>query len=317
VLRDLRGARYDIHHLIPLEYAHLFPGLDVNAAANLRALGKPVHKSINKMGNVFRKEAGDMASPEQVRQMEAITQRPRLPRWLKSVPCSRDDGEIHVMTNVAMLGLERLLAACEKYPVRAELRKPWGGVPTAGTSALGRPFDPMLAAFYSRLGGLHLYLKLFVEPCDEQVNGILMANEEEPDWPEPFRALLVFGREEALAYRYATVPSLADAQGLQPVVEVDPYEDIYALPVASNVDRFFDAYARYLELIYETPEFRDDPDARPTFPRGVPELIATDRTLVRMLVEGRFDSLMLQPGIQTEETHEYLRGWVAKLRAAG
>jgi hypothetical protein len=220
------------------------------------------------------------------------------------------------MTNIPLPGLERLLVACEKYPVRAELRKPWRGAPTAGELVLGRPFDPMLAAFYSRLGGLHLYLDLFVEPCDEQVNGILLANKEETDWPEPFRSLLVFGRQEALAYRYATVPSLADGRGLQPVVEVDPYEDIYALPTASNVDRFFDAYARYLEFIHETPEFRDDPDARPTFPRGVPEIIAEDRALVGMLVEGRFDSLMFQPELQTEETHEYLRAWVEKLRAA-
>jgi hypothetical protein len=174
----------------------------------------------------------------------------------------------------------------------------------------------MLAAFYSRLGGLHLYLKLYVEPCDGQVNGILMANEEvQPHWPEPFRSLLVFGGQEALAYRYATVPSLADAQGFQPVVEVDPYEDIYALPIASNVDRFFDAYARYLEYIYETPELRDDRDARPTFPNGVPEIIAADRKLVGMLVEGRFDFLMFQPAVRNRETHGELREWIAELRA--
>ena len=128
------------------------------------------------------------------------------------------------MANVPMPGLERLLVACGKYPVRAELRNPWGGAPVAGELVLGRPFDPMLAAFYSRLGGLHLYLELFMEPCVEQVNGILLENEDASDWPEPFRSLLVFGRQEALAYRYATVPSLADAQGFQPVVEVDPYE---------------------------------------------------------------------------------------------
>ncbi len=220
------------------------------------------------------------------------------------------------MANVPMPGLERLLVACGKYPVRAEIREPWSGAPVAGELVLGRPFDPMLAAFYSRLGGLHLYLELFMEPCVEQVNGILLENEDASDWPEPFRSLLVFGRQEALAYRYATVPSLADAQGFQPVVEVDPYEDVYALPVASNVDRFFDAYARYLELIYETPEFRDDPDARPAFPNRVPEIIAEDRTLVGMLVEGRFDSLMFQPELQTQETHAYLRSWVEKLQAA-
>lgn len=221
------------------------------------------------------------------------------------------------MTDVPLPGLERLLATCRKYPLRPELRAPWGGAQTPGSLLLGRPFDPMLAAFYSRLGGLHLRLDLYVYPCDEQVNGILLANEEvQPYWPEPFRSLLVFGGQEALAYRYATVPTLADAQGLQPVVEVNPYEDIYALPVASNVDRFFDSYARYLELIHETPAFREDRDARPTFPRGVPEIIAADRPLVGMMIEGRFDFLMFPPGSQARETHKELREWIAELQAA-
>lgn len=221
------------------------------------------------------------------------------------------------MNDVLMPGLERLLAACEKYPVQAKIRKSWGGAPAVGTLLLGRPLDPMLAAFYSRLGGLHLDFKLFVEPCDEQVNGILMANEHvQRYWPEPFRSLLIFGCREASSYTYATVPSLADAQGFQPVVEIDPYEDIYAVPVASNVDRFFDTYARYLELIHETPEFRDYPDERPLFPNEVPEIIAADRTLMNMLVEGRFDFLMFQPGHQATSVHEHLPEWIAQLRAA-
>jgi hypothetical protein len=84
VLRGAKGARYDIHHLIPLEYAHLFPELDINAATNLTALGKPVHGSINKIWNVFREEVGDSANPEQVRQMAVITQR-HFERWFNKV----------------------------------------------------------------------------------------------------------------------------------------------------------------------------------------------------------------------------------------
>ncbi|WP_146209769.1 hypothetical protein [Vitiosangium sp. GDMCC 1.1324] len=222
-----------------------------------------------------------------------------------------------MMKEISLPGLERLLAACGKYPVRAEIRKPWEGAPTAGALLLGRPFDPMLAAFYSRLGGLLLDLNLYVNACDEQVNGILMANEEvQPYWPEPFRSLLVFGGEEASAYCYATVPSLADAQGFQPVVEVDPYEDIYALPVASNVDRFFDTYARYLEFIYEMPDFSEDRGTWPTFPWGVPEIIAADRALMGMIVEGRFDFLMFQEGVAARRVNEEIREWIAKLRAA-
>lgn len=218
--------------------------------------------------------------------------------------------------DIPMPGLDRLLAVCEKYSVRVKIRKPWGGAPAPGTLLLGRPMDPMLADFYVRSGGLNLDFDLFVEPCDEQVNGILMANEEsQRDWPEPFRSLLVFGRMEALAYTYATVPSLADAQGLQPVVEVDPYEDIYALPVASNVDRFFDVYARYLEFVYELPDCREDRGAWPPFPWSVPELIATDRPLMGMIMEGRFDFLMFQEGVEARRVNEEIREWIAKLRA--
>ncbi|HZH75887.1 MAG TPA: hypothetical protein VEY88_07640 [Archangium sp.] len=221
-----------------------------------------------------------------------------------------------MMTNVPLPGLERLLVACEKYPVRAKLRKPWGGAPTAGTLLLGKPVDPMLAAFYSRSGGLHLYHDLFIEPCDEQVNGLLMVNEEESDWPEPFRSLLIFGCKDGFRYTYATVPSLADARGFQPVVEVDPYEDIYALPIASNVDRFFDTYARYLEFVYEMPDFSEDRGTWPVFPWHVPEIIATDRELMGMIVEGRFDSLMFQEGAAAQRGNEEIRNWIARLRAA-
>ncbi|HEX5746855.1 MAG TPA: hypothetical protein VFZ09_11480 [Archangium sp.] len=84
VLKGSRGERYDIHHLIPLEYAHLFPELDINAAANLKALGKPVHEGINKLWNLFRMEVGDRASPEQVRQMTAITRR-HFESWFNKV----------------------------------------------------------------------------------------------------------------------------------------------------------------------------------------------------------------------------------------
>ncbi len=196
------------------------------------------------------------------------------------------------------------------------MRNPWEGAPTAGSLVLGRPLDPMLAAFYSRLGGLLLYLNLYVAPCDGQVNGILRANEQESDWPEPFRSLLIFGGEEASAYRHATVPSLADAQGFQPVVKVDPYEDFYALPIASNVDRFFDTYARYLEFIYEMPDFSGDRGTWPVFPWEVPEIIATDRTLMGMIVEGRFDFLMFQEGVEARRVNEEVRAWIAKLRAA-
>jgi hypothetical protein len=110
VLRDARGTWYDIHHLFPLEYAHLLPALDINAAANLKALGKPVHKSINKLWDVFRAEAGDTASPEQVRQIVAITQR-HFERWFNKVyEPSQSDALLEKATVAALDDVSALLA---------------------------------------------------------------------------------------------------------------------------------------------------------------------------------------------------------------
>lgn len=84
VLRGPRGERYDVHHLIPLEYAHLFPELDINVAANLKALGRPAHEGVNKMWNAFRMKASDTATPEQVKKMMAITEQ-HFGRWFNKV----------------------------------------------------------------------------------------------------------------------------------------------------------------------------------------------------------------------------------------
>jgi hypothetical protein len=38
---------YEIHHLHPLQYAHLFPRLDINSVMNLACVPAPAHRSIN------------------------------------------------------------------------------------------------------------------------------------------------------------------------------------------------------------------------------------------------------------------------------
>ncbi|PTL82778.1 hypothetical protein [Vitiosangium sp. GDMCC 1.1324] len=108
----LRGAwgRYDVHHLIPLEYAHLFPELDINAAANLKALGKPVHEGINRVWNAFRMEAGDKASPEQVQQIAAVTRR-HFERWFNKVyEPSQSDALLERATAAALADVRALVA---------------------------------------------------------------------------------------------------------------------------------------------------------------------------------------------------------------
>ncbi|WP_338262639.1 hypothetical protein [Corallococcus caeni] len=108
----------------------------------------------------------------------------------------------------------------------------------------------------------------------------------------PFPECLVFGQVPSLAYRFALVPGLADPHGLQPVVFIDDHSEKEVLPVASNLDRFFDAYARSMEAW-------DDMD----FPRFEPERIAEDTVLVEMMRAGRFDGLVTRD----EESQRWMR----------
>jgi hypothetical protein len=131
-------------------------------------------------------------------------------------------------------------------------------------------------------------------------------------WLEDYREQLalptfVFAGEPMMAYRFATVPSLADEQGRQPVVHVDVYEDPYAQPIASDVDHFFKTYSYFLEALLAIPEARHEAGLL-TFPWEVPEIIGRDGRLVQLIQAGRFDSLMLN----TETM-----GWARKVVNAG
>jgi hypothetical protein len=186
------------------------------------------------------------------------------------------------------------------------------------------PVDPMLAAAFSGCGKLVLGSGALEVPlllrCDDKLNGLLLENQEwqglfpHEFWPDHFRALMFFGRQ--MLYGYATVPGLLSPEGTQPVVRVDPYEEIHALPVASNVDRFFDTYSRYVELLAEDPGYLAGEAAWVRFPFSVPELIARDRPLVEMIKQGRFDPLMYErnkTGWRSEEDIAQTREWVSKL----
>ena len=170
--------------------------------------------------------------------------------------------------------------------------------------------DPVLAAIHARLGCIGIkegFTLLRLE--DGQKFELTRVNEEwRRDWREPFRSLLVFAKEEALAIYYATVPSLAEETGAQPVVVVNVHEEPYALPIASNIDRFFEVYSRYLDTIMKDPNYEEQGPAVLAFPWGVTEFIARDRPLVERLRVGHFDSLMPKD----EETRE----WVAQVVGA-
>jgi hypothetical protein len=175
----------------------------------------------------------------------------------------------------------------------------------------GLPFDGVLAAVYVQLG----YAAFATD-----VDGIVLRRYDDVDrkleednrwWSEGHRARLalptfIFVGEPMMAYHYATVPDLADAQGRQPVVMVDVYEEPYAMPVASDVDAFFDAYSRYLERLKATPG--ESEETQLTFPWNVSAIIGRDKRLVEMIHGGRFDLLM---------TNREVRDWSRKVVDAG
>jgi hypothetical protein len=161
----------------------------------------------------------------------------------------------------------------------------------------GLPIDPLLAAVYARLGHAAFATDLAGIILCRQDDQERKLEEDNQWWREAYRDQLamptmIFAGEPLLAYHYATVPSLANAQGLQPVVKVSAYEDLYALPVASSVDGFFDAYSRYLEALLALPHAREEGDTLLLFPRNVPHIIGRDRRLVELIQNGRFDQFM-------------------------
>jgi hypothetical protein len=83
VLRDFKGVRYDVHHCLPLEYAHLFPLRDVNAGLNLVAAARPVHASINGVWTRLR-SAPRAPTSEEVLHVEGIV-RKHFGRWFNKV----------------------------------------------------------------------------------------------------------------------------------------------------------------------------------------------------------------------------------------
>jgi hypothetical protein len=217
-------------------------------------------------------------------------------------------------SSVELPGLERLIDLCHQQKLGLKTLPPDRTAPETGTLVQGLPFDPVLAAVYHRLGyavfAAEAHADLALRRYDNTAKQLVEDNQW---WSERLREQLalptfIIAVEPMTAYRYATVPALSDAEGRQPVVLVDPYEDPYALPVASNVDRFFEAYSRYLEVLLALPNGREEGASLLSFPWEVPDIIGRDGQLVELIHQGRFDSLM----VNTEAL-----GWSRKVVNAG
>lgn len=227
------------------------------------------------------------------------------------------------MPATTLPGLDRLLETARKYSFPVETLLAGRAPPQAGALLAGMPVDPLLAAAYSRMGRLVVGTdKHVLMRCDDEVDTLLLENTEWQSqfphefWPEHFRELVLFGAD--MLYRYATAPSLASPEGLQPVVFLDPYETLYALPVASDLNQFFETYAHYVELMAEDPEYKAAGVSFIGLPWRTPELIARDRSLVGMIKEGRFHHLMYaidKTGWRDENSIADVQKWISTVLA--
>jgi len=221
-------------------------------------------------------------------------------------------------------GLKRLLEVASRHRVPIETQPAGLRPPRVGDRVCGMPVDPLLAAAFTQFGKLVIgqlgWDTWLMMPGNDEKNGLLWENEEWQSyfphdfWPDHFRALMPFGSH--MLYRYATVPELANSEGIHPVVFLDPYEEVQAIPIASSVDRFFDAFSLYVEIVVEDPDFLAGGAPMVTFPYGVPEIIAKDNLLMGMIREGRFDRWMYETnktGWQDKGRIESTKEWIHRL----
>ncbi|HYO72150.1 MAG TPA: hypothetical protein VEU33_39365 [Archangium sp.] len=216
------------------------------------------------------------------------------------------------MKPVVLPGLERLLDVCKGLSLGLSLSPSAREPLKSGCLVEGVPFDPVLASVYARLGHAAFATKVMGWVLSQSNDEKRYLEENNKHWREKWwetlgEPVLVFGGDMGMAYTYATVPGLADGEGRQPVVRVDTYEfEPYVMPVASNVDRFFDSYSRYLEALVADPSYQQQGEAELIFPWHATEILARDERLVELIRAGRFDALM-------KNVDEETRRWAAKV----
>jgi hypothetical protein len=157
-----------------------------------------------------------------------------------------------------------------------KISPPVPSAPQEGERVFGEPLDPQLAAVYQRLGAAEFgEIALYAPDSDEE--GLTRQNEWLRERQEvQYLSSLVFGWEPGFAFYYGTVPGLIDPQGLQPVVYISAMEALFAVPLASSVDRFFDLYSRYLELMVQDPTYLSDGLPHIQFPWHMRTLVVRD-----------------------------------------
>jgi len=103
---------YQIHHRVPLEWAHHFPGLDVNAGKNLIALETEVHRGVNAVWTRVRTGAAGKVNGSVASRTADIIDK-YFNRWYDAVPPSSGStlaAEVDVAKRAALGEIDRLIS---------------------------------------------------------------------------------------------------------------------------------------------------------------------------------------------------------------
>jgi hypothetical protein len=197
-----------------------------------------------------------------------------------------------MLPHTLLSGLDRLITVCQRHNLPLKLSPSVASSPQPGELILGKPLDPQLAAVYQRLSTATFGPISFYGPGPDE-EGLAARNEWAKGYDDIcFEASLTFGQETGFALFLATVPRLADSRGLQPVIYITAHgAALYAVPIASSVDRFFELSSHYLERMAVDPEYLGSHVPLVTFPWDMGDIISRDEPLITQVRAGHFDFL--------------------------
>jgi len=112
--KSLPDGKFDVHHCVPLEFAHLFPLKNINAMDNLVALEPAVHQGINSIWGAYSSRIGSKATSGEVEAVERIV-RKHFGRWYSNVqnsPASKET--IHQVAQQALDDVKVLITRSGK-----------------------------------------------------------------------------------------------------------------------------------------------------------------------------------------------------------
>jgi hypothetical protein len=186
-------------------------------------------------------------------------------------------------------GFSALRRTYARLGISADFGPPPAAVPQ---TILGAPLDPDLRALYQANDGMHwaapdFDLRIYPLTGPDALEWRnLSERRSSGDYvpPYPFDSLVIFAQYGLRASYLASIPTQADQAGHQTVLYVDLHETVWAVPIASSVDRTFALIGNYLEE--SVARYGRSGLIEVQFPLDVPSLVANDAELVDRVKTG-------------------------------